>query len=258
MLNAQQIKQIGELIASAHKQQCQLEQPIADLSPADFTDSYAIQDAVMQGLGWSGENRVTCWKTGAQSPESTTFIAPVPPTGVYANDAQIDAGQFHSIGAEAELAYRLGRDLPARDSPYTEDEVRQAIDALVVTIEICDSRLGDWRNSSFYWQSADNQNSAALIIGDLLIDWQSVDMSVQPAELLVNGEVVVSTVAGNTFTDPSVLMVDAVNQSIARVGGLKAGDLFTAGSWTGTTAVQMGSEVIARFPGIGQARAWFK
>lgn len=258
MLTPQQINQIGELLVSAHKERSQLEQPIAELSPADFTDSYAIQDAVMQALGWSGESRVTCWKTGAQSPESATFIAPVPPSAVYPNNAQIDAGQFHSIGAEAELAYRLGRDLPARDTAYTETEVREAIDALVVTIEICDSRLGAWRTSSFYWQSADNQNSAALIIGDLLSDWQSVDMSVQPAELLVNGEVVVNGIASNTFTDPSVLMVDAVNQSIARVGGLKAGDLFTAGSWTGTTAVEPGSEVIARFPGIGQARAWFK
>lgn len=257
MLTSQQVSQISELLVSAHKLKRQLDQPESALAPSGFTDSYAIQDAVMQALGWSGENRVSCWKTGAQSPEADTFIAPIPPAGVYANNAEIDAKQFHSIGAEAELAYRLGTDLPARDSDYTEAEVRAAIDALVVTIEVCDSRLGDWRSSSFYWQSADNQNSAALVMGDQMVDWQSVDMSVQPAELLVNGEVLVSRVAGNTFTDPSVLMVEAVNQAIARVGGLKAGDLFTAGSWTGTTDVRPGSEVIARFPGIGQARALF-
>jgi 2-keto-4-pentenoate hydratase len=62
-------------------------------------------------------------------------------------------------------------------------------------------------------------------------------------------------VGGNTVIDPFKVVPSAVNQVINRTGGVKAGDLFTAGSCLGTLVVSPGSDVIARFPGIGEARA---
>jgi 2-keto-4-pentenoate hydratase len=165
----------------------------------------------------------------------------------------LPANQFHEIGAEAELAYRLGRDLPARAEPYSEEDVFDAITSIAVTIEIIDSRMRRWRDLTPYWQLADNQVNGALIVGDCCQHWQAINHSKQQAQLLVNGKQVVSAVASSSVGDPFNTMTAAVNSTVNRFGGLKAGDLYTAGSWTGTHFVPPGSIVLARFPGIGEA-----
>jgi 2-keto-4-pentenoate hydratase len=40
---------------------------------------------------------------------------------------------------------------------------------------------------------------------------------------------------------------------LGRVGGVRAGDIVTTGSWGGLHFAAPGDEVVARFPGIGEA-----
>ena len=44
---------------------------------------------------------------------------------------------------------------------------------------------------------------------------------------------------------------------LERYGGLRAGDVITTGAWTGMHFVDPGAEIVARFPGIGEARVSF-
>lgn len=257
MLTPEQVSTAAALLLDAHRTNSRIEQLPSGFAPLNFTDAYAIQQAVWQGLGWGAERPISHWKCGCQTPDADRFVAPIYPDRVFENGATVPPTLLHEIAAESEIAYRLGRDLLKRDQPYSEAEVHAAIDAIVVTLEICDSRIHDWREVSFYWQCADNQNSGAMIIGEQLREWQSIDMAHQEAQLWVNGELHTSRVGGNTVVDPFKVMTSAVNQVVERTGAVRAGDLFTAGSWVGTYVVQPGSQVIAKFPGIGEARAHF-
>lgn len=253
-LTAQQIEQAAAPLIRARLENTQLSELPAGCSPGSYQDAYAIQDAVCHALWLNRGLRINAWKAGAANASVTPFVAPIPPDRVFDNHSTLAGSDFHEIGAEAELAYRLGQDLPARATPYSEAEVRSAIDGIQVTIEIIDSRMQHWREQTAFWQLADSQMNGALIVGDLYADWMHIDHSQQQVLLLVDGIERVSAIASNTVGDPFNIMTAAVNATVSRLDGLKAGDLFSAGSWTGTCFVEPGCEIIARFPGIGDAR----
>lgn len=257
MLNPTQIQTAAALLLDAHRHKRRITDLPADITPRNFSDAYAIQAAVWQGLGWGPQRRIANWKCGCQTPDAERFVAPIYSDRVFANESVVPAGLLHEIAAESEIAYRIGCDLSDSGKPYSDDQIRDAIDAVVVTLEICDSRIDGWRDAPFYWQCADNQNSGAMVVGEAFEAWRGIDMAQQEAQLWIDGHLQVSRVGGNTVSDPFTVVTSAVNQVIQRTGGVKKGDLFTAGSWVGTCVVQPGSEVIARFPGIGEARAGF-
>lgn len=257
MLTPTQIATAADLLISAHRQNRRITELPTDITPTDFSDAYAIQARVWTALGQGEAQRIAHWKCGCQTAEADRFVAPIYSDRVFPHGAVVPAGLLHEIAAESEIAYRIGTDLDDRGTPYTDAEIKAAIDAVVVTVEICDSRIEGWRGVPFYWQCADNQNSGAMVVGEAVNDWHGIDMENQEAQLWVDGELKVSRVGGNTVGDPIKVMTSSVNQVIRRTGGVKAGDLFTAGSWVGTVVVAPGAEVIARFPGVGEAIARF-
>jgi 2-keto-4-pentenoate hydratase len=159
------------------------------------------------------------------------------------------------IGIEAEIAFRFARDLPPRAAPYADDEVAAAVGEALVTIEICDTRLAGWKTAPALWKLADLQSNAALVTGSARADWRDVDFAVQPAELWIDGERRVAVQGSHATVNPFRIVPWMANHCAARSGGLREGDVVTAGSWTGITFVDVGAAIRAAFPGIGEAHA---
>src|ERR1700749_1854980 len=90
--------------------------PIAGLpagaEPKSEVDSYAVQNAVLQKLG----EKIGGWKVGF-SPEGGVFCAPIYASRVQASPAQLPAKDFHLIGIECEIGFRLNQAFPARAEP---------------------------------------------------------------------------------------------------------------------------------------------
>jgi 2-keto-4-pentenoate hydratase len=86
------------------------------------------------------------------------------------------------IGVEAEVAFRLAKDLPPRSRPYSERSVAAAIGEVVVAIELCDTRLANWKDTSGLWKLADFQNNSALVVGSGTKDWLKIDFLKQEME----------------------------------------------------------------------------
>ena len=76
----------------------------------------------------------------------------------------------------------------------------------------------------------------------------------QAVTLSVNGAVAVQHATwGNPAGDPLRLLVWLANEGARSLGGLRAGHWVKTGSCTGTVLVAPGAEVVADFPGLGQA-----
>ena len=212
-------------------------------------EAYDVQDAVFADL-WPGA-RAVAWKAGGPSDKVEPTAAPIPAENVLHSPARAGAA-VQLLGVEAEVAYRLVKDLPPRSRPYSERSVAAAIGEVLVAIEWCDTRLAGWKETSGLWKLADFQNNGGLVLGSGTKDWRKIDFLQQEVEFRIGARV--SRAKGaHSFGNPFRLLPWLAKHCSRRGLGLRAGDVITTGSWTGLEAAQPGDEVTARFPGIGEA-----
>jgi len=241
-------ERIAELLFKAHEANAQF-QSSENPSPKDLEDTYQAQDLVYARLAKGA--RPVAWKVGGPGDELEPTIAPILPRRVLTSPARIAARNFHVIGVEAEIAFRFVRDL--RDDDPPEEEIADAIGEAVVAIELCDSRLADWQSAPPLWKLADNQMNWGLVVGTGTARWRQIDFKAQRAELWIGGEQRVAVRAAHPYGNPFRLMRWTTAHLAKRAGGLRAGDVVTTGSWGGMHFAGARDEVVARFPGIGEA-----
>ncbi len=106
------------------------------LKPADRAAAYAIQRKVAASFAAIGG-----WKVSPFGADAPPMCGALPAAGIVASPAKLSS-QTHSMrGIEAEIAVRIGRDLPPRDTPYNRDEIVAAIAAMHPAIEVLESRF---------------------------------------------------------------------------------------------------------------------
>lgn len=220
--------------------------------PADVATAYAVQDAVLRGL--DGDARPWLWKVSPPAPVLGIVAAPLPPSCCFSSPARLAAADYHLLGIEVEVAFRFARPLPPRAEPFGDAEVRAAVDEVVVTIELVDTRLADWRDASALWRLADFQSNGALVVGSGRSDWRAIDFSTLDAELWIDGALAVRARGAHPAGDPANLLAWMADHCARRCGGLRAGDVVTTGTWTGLHHAAAGNVVEARFPGVGEAK----
>jgi 2-keto-4-pentenoate hydratase len=245
------IERAARLLIGAHRSGGEVSADVA-LAPRSAEDAYRIQDRVLAEI--HSEVRASAWKVGSAHPDVEPTAAPIARSVLHESPASLSARGFSIIGVEAEIAFRFSRDLPPRAQAYSGPELADAVAEALVVIEMCDSRLADWRSVEPLWKLADFQMNAALVLGSRVPGWRSVDFAAQPVELWVDGACKVSARGAHPFGNPFRLLPWAAAHVARRSGGLRAGDVVTTGSWTGMELVSPGAEVTARFPGIGEAR----
>ncbi|TGD97346.1 2-keto-4-pentenoate hydratase [Methylobacterium nonmethylotrophicum] len=217
--------------------------------PETEPEAYAVQDAVARVLG-----PVAGWKVGAPSATAAPARAALHAETIFASEAgtcTLPASLFHVIGAEAEIAYRFGRDLPPEAGPYDRDAVLAAVAAMHPAIEIADTRFATFGAVDAHSQRADQQNHGVLVLGPGLAEWRGLDPVAQPVRLTIDGTVLHDKTGGNSAVDPVRLLVWLANEGARSLGGIKAGQVVTTGSCTGTDFVTAPTRMVAEFPGLG-------
>ncbi len=237
-------KDIAGLLLKAHADGAQFSSSDHP-SPRDVDEVYHVQDLVYARL--ANGARPVAWKVGGPGDEAEPTIAPILPRRVLTSPARIAAGDFHVIGVEAEIAFRFVRDL------QDGEDIASAIGDAVAAIELCDSRLADWTSAAPLWKLADNQMNWGLVVGAGTTRWQHVDFKAQRAELWIGGARRFDVMGAHPYGNPFRLMRWTLSHLAQRAGGVHAGDIVTTGSWGGMHFAAPGDEIIARFPGIGEA-----
>ncbi|MEW5768894.1 MAG: fumarylacetoacetate hydrolase family protein [Pseudomonadota bacterium] len=195
--------------------------------PADFAAAYAVQREVWREL--VGERRPTAWKVAAAGPEAEPLAAPMPPWHVVAGGAELPAAEFFTVGVEAEIAFRFGRDLPARAAPYGREEILDAIDAAHVAMELVDPRLADAGAAGPFWRLADNLLNGGFVLGDAIPGWRERDLAGLTVRVLAGEAVLAQTLGRPPLGD----LLHCLPWWLAHAGGARAGDVVTTGAWNG-------------------------
>ena len=221
------------------------------LRPRDERGMYAIQAAVRRGLGPNGG-----WKVGRPGPESPYFCAPMPASRIQPSPGLLPAAFYTLRGVEAEIAFRLGADLPPRPEPWPRDAVLAAIASCHPAIEVLQSRFADPDALDKLTALADGNAHGGFIFGAPIEGWREEDFPSMGVRLIVNGDVV-KTGRGNPAGDMIAMIAWLAGPGSAFTGGLHAGDFITCGSWTGKTLVASGARVEVAFDGAGPVVAEF-
>lgn len=218
------------------------------MRPKTEEQAYLVQRAVMAELGGIGG-----WKVGSPGPDGPVNCAPLPASGIQDSPGQVP-GSDRLV--EAEIAVRIGRNLPPRDAPYGREEVLAAIGSAHPAIEVLQSRYLDVAAVDPLSALADSSSHGALVVGPAILDWQALDLAGEQMRLLVNGAEA-KTATGNPAGDMVRLLLWLANEGAHWAGGLLAGQVVTTGSWTGKDPVPPGGEARIVFSRAGEAAVQF-
>ncbi len=219
----------------------------------DATEAYAVQDAVAQEMAWFDFAPPQHWKSGGPSRTAVLTHAPLPPGGVRASGAAFDDWPMASRAIEAEIALRLRVDVSAAQAAALQDDaVDGLIDAMTVSIEVCDSRWLEAAQAPALLRLADLQSHAALALGD----WQPYvrrDWAAQRCEVRIGSAAVVTRSGSHSLGDPAWLLPTWLRHATRHGQTVPAGSVVTTGTWCGMLPAAAGDRVDVAFDGIGSA-----
>lgn len=197
------------------------------LIPTNAAEAYAVQQQVSAGLGAIGG-----WKVGAPGPDAPPACAPLPATGIVPSPARLSSTRFLLRGIEAEIAFRMGANLPPRDTPYTRTEIITAIAECVPAIEVLESRFTDPTSLDPWTTLADSSVHGGFVYGRPIANWQGIDFAHESVRVVIDGAEIKTSTA-NPAGDMIRLVQWLADTGTRWAGGLRAGQYVTCGSWTG-------------------------
>jgi 2-keto-4-pentenoate hydratase len=172
-----------------------------NLWPADLEESMAIQDAFDVKI----KEEITGWKIAAtdklsqraQGLDHPAFFGRYYKSVTQESPALFRMSDFRNqpILVEAELGLRLGQDLPTREESYNIEEIHDAVEAVVMTIDVVDTR---WYCDPSDWPvpgcldalkaAADFSNAGAFVVGDEVAGWRNLDLASLPIAIYLDGK----------------------------------------------------------------------
>lgn len=145
---------------------------------------------------------------------------------------------------EAELIVRVRGDAPEISSI---DDARDAVDAVRFGIEIASSPFVGINDHGPAVTASDFGNNHGLVLGPIITDWQTRDLSNVPVMLAIDARTVGSGCAADMLDGPFGAVVFLV-QALARRGiALASGSWISTGAITGVHRATAGQHITASF-----------
>jgi 2-keto-4-pentenoate hydratase len=236
----------------------------AAIRPMDLHDAYTVQERYNEILTARGLGPRSGYKIGCTTPVMQEFMNIHEPSygevfasTVHRNHADFVFADCVNPGIECEIAVSLASDIPATGTPYTRDSVRDAVGAVMASIELVEARYRDYRELDTPTMVADNFFNAAVILGDPVADWQGIDLAEAEGTIHLNGEFLATGRGSLIMGHPLEALAWLANRLAERGRHLKAGAFVTLGSVVATQWVSQGDRIDHAIPGLGSVSVTF-
>ena len=261
MLSDDQVQAASDLLWDHWRQGRRMAALPEPLRPATRAEGYAIQ----RWLERRSEKPLFGWKIAATSRAGQIHIGVDGPLAgrllaerVYETGSTLPFGANHMRVVEMEFAFRLGRDLPPRETPYLMDEVLDAVDTLHPAVEVPDSRYDDFATVGAPQLIADNSCAHDFVLGPATqAPWRSLDLARHEVNGTIKGRIEGKGTGENVLGDPRIALTWLANE-LSELGiGLKAGQVVTTGTCLTPLPVGPGDEVSGDFGILGNVACRF-
>jgi len=232
------------------------------LRPANREEGYLVQRQI-EALS---DDPLFGWKIAATSTAGQRHIGIDGPIAgrllvdmVHPDGDVIPFGANRMRVAEAEFAFRMGRDLPPRDRRYELSEVIDAVSELYLAIEIPDSRYADFVKVGGPQLIADNACAHLFVLGPQApAIWRQLDLASHRVVGRVGDRLEREGVGSNVLGDPRKALTWLANE-LSTIGvRLEAGQTVTTGTCLTPLEVNPGDLVSVNFGVLGQVGCRFK
>ncbi len=229
--------------------------------PSDRTQGYAVQARVAA----HGTGRPTGWKIAATSQAGQSHIGVDGPLAgrllaehTYATGASLSLTGNRMRVAEPEFAFRCGERLSPRATPYSVEQVLDAMDALIPAIEVPDSRFEDYATAGAAQLIADVACAREFVLGEATrTQWRELDLSRHTVRGSIVGQLERDGIGANVLGDPRLALAWLVNELSSLGIALELGEIVTTGTCMIPLAILPCCHVIADFGVLGHVEARF-
>lgn len=229
-------------VAEQHRERARFENLSGTFAPPSIADAYRVQEALVPlwtpergavaGLKIATTTKVMQQLMGIDHPCGGMIYA----NTIHASGTRVDTTKFQHMVVECELAVRLGRDLPARGVPYTRDDVRGAIGAVMPAFELIEDRFADYKKSAATSLIADNAWNCGIVLGNPVLLPAALDPDKLSGSLEINGKA-----AHQGLTDdPLGALAWVANLAVERGRPMTAGMVCITGSVIATLPITVG------------------
>lgn len=238
--------------------------PVAPLSETypglTFEDAYTIQR--LQVESWTAQGRaVRGHKVGLTNARVQAQLGVDQPDYGHLMDdffhlehTPIPISRFIQPKIEPEIAFVLRR--PLHGPGVTVPEAIDAVEYVLPSLEIVDSRIEDWKIGILDTIS-DNASSGAVVLGSTPTPLGAVDLRLTGVTIHRNGELAATGAGGAVLGSPLSSLVWLANTLGSLGVTLEAGQVVLPGAATPMVAVAEGDTFTARFAGLGSVTAVF-
>ncbi len=261
-MDAAHCRQLGEELYQALRG-CYTLEPLSEREPdIDIDDAYLISQRMVACRIEADGERIVGKKIGVTSAAVQEMLGVFQPDFGFLTDAMecpdgaaigIE-GQLIQPRAEAEIAFRLARDL--RGPGVSEEAVLAATAYITPCFEIVDSRIRDWR-IRIQDTVADNASCGVYVLGVAQLPPQSLELPALRVQVYKNGEFLSeglgSAVQGNPLTAVAWLANTLGRYNIP----LLAGEIILSGSLVPLEPVVAGDQLRLELEGVGAAQVSF-
>lgn len=231
------------------------------LRPLSRAEGYAVQAHIET----QSRQPLFGWKIAATSLAGQKHIGVDGPIAgrllaerVYHDGDTLPFGANRMRVAEAEFAFRMGHDLPPRQTPYELSEVLDAVADLHLAIEIPDSRYVDYVTAGAPQLIADNACAHCFVLGPKApATWRQLDLPAHRVVGRVSDRLERDGVGANVLGDPRVALMWLVNELSSIGVTLAVGQVVTTGTCLVPLEIEPQDRVVVDFGVLGQISCQF-
>ena len=255
-MNEQNMQAACDLLYRHWREGTRLENLPEDLRPSTRAEAYDVQGCIeahtSQPLyGWkiAATSAIGQKHIGVDGPLAGRLLA----ERVIADGGDCALGNNLMKVAELEFAFRMGRDLPPRATPYTEDEVLAAVATLHPAIEIPDSRYEHFATVGLAQLVADNACAHRFILGPAATDdWRGLDLAGHRGRAFRNGAPAGEGIGSNVLGGPVIALTWLANELSRHGMTLRAGQVVTTGTCLAPLPIAAGEHIEGDLGSLGR------
>ena len=254
-LTPEQVKELAHALHRAEHTKEPLE-PLTEQYPdIDIADAYAIQlEGIRERMEAHG-GQIVGWKVGLTSKAMQQMLNVDQPDFGHLLDSmrldegsEIDCAEMIWPRVEPEVAFQLKADL--RGPGVTAEQVIDATEFLIPSLEVIDSRVKDWK-IKLCDTIADNASCSRFVLGRQRTPVEGLDVKLIGMNYYLNGELVNTATAAAVIGNPAEAVAWLANTLAPYGHYLRAGQVIMPGSLVAAVDAKPGGHIRADFDRIG-------